>query len=432
MEHIVTIEKIVAGGKGLARLDNGKVVMTDFVLPGESVRVQIRKDFSGYAEGELLEVLSPSPQRMQPKCVHYGECGGCDLQHTDYRSQLIIKKNIVQEAMVRAKVLLPDEGVQDTVPSPEQWGYRCRLRLKVDQNGQPGFFRKKTNDFVAVSNCPVAAEAVNDALIELRNTACLRELVNCNEIELLLSPLDQTITLVLVLTDKKPPSAAIVQTIAACSSLDVIGYKAGKKFSQLVPAQPPALLAQKFILPDRRKSCSLSWTAACFSQVNAEQNEQLVQLVCRLAGDVRHQRVLDLYCGTGNFSLPLAMQGAAVTGIEYNRASISMAKQNADANGVVCSFFAADVHNALRELVQNQQQVDIIILDPPRRGIGNAAVLLHNLKSRQIIYISCDPATLARDLSTIGRHGYKIKKLIPVDMFSQTHHIESVALLEKN
>ena len=433
MEHIAEIEKIVAGGKGLARPDSGKVIMTDFVLPGETVRVQKVREYTGYIEGKLLEVLSPSPQRIKPECPHYGECGGCDLQHAHYRAQLEIKKTILTEAMVRAGISLPAEGVEDAVSSPAQWGYRCRLRLKIDQNGRLGFFKKKSNRFIAINNCPVTAATVNSALVELQTTGYLKGLAeNCNEVELLQSPIDRKITLVVLLTNKKPPPTAIIQAISACTHLDSIGYKTGNKFYQLVPAQNPATLSQKISLPNHKQTCTLSWTACCFSQVNAEQNEQLVQLVCRLAGEIQDTSILDLYCGMGNFAVPLALLGAAVTGIELNRESIKRAKRNAESAGVICSFFAADVHNSLRQLIKDRQQVNTIILDPPRRGIGKTAGLLPKLGPRQIIYISCDPATLARDLATVCKQGYIIRKLIPVDMFPQTHHIESVALLEKN
>ena len=433
MEHITDIEKIVAGGRGLARPAGGKVIMTDFVLPGETVRIREAREFSGYIEGKLLEILSPSPQRIRPACVHYGECGGCDLQHTHYHNQLELKKAIVSETMVRAGIPLAGQVLQAPVPSPCQWGYRCRVRLKIDRRGRIGFFKKKSNSFVAISTCPVTTQPINAALVELQTTGVLSALPeSCSEIELLQSPLDQKITLVILSPKQKMPAAAVIQAISGCTSLDVIGCKTKTGFYQLVPAPRPAPLSQSVPLLDHRQSCTLAWSAGCFSQVNAGQNAQLVQLVCRLAGKIEGRSVLDLYCGMGNFSLPLALLGAAVTGIELNPESISWARHNAEAAAVYCSFTAADVLNSLRQLVQNREQVDTIIIDPPRRGIGKAAALLHHLLPEQILYNSCDPATLARDLAIICKQGYSLRQLVPVDMFPQTHHIESVALLKKN
>lgn len=432
MEHIVEIKKVITGGKGLARLDTGKVIMSDFVLPGETVRLREVKQYPGYIEGELVEVVTPSATRIRPGCVYFEECGGCDLQHCDYPEQLKIKQAIVKEAMDRAGISLPQDGVQDIIPSPAMWGYRYRLRLKIDRNGQPGFFKKRSTHFVAISKCPVATEPVNAALAKLQTTGCLKELAgNCNEVELLQSPIDDKITLVLLLKTKQTIPAADLQTISARACIDNIGCTTGKKYYQLVP-QEPAPLAQKISLPDLQQGCTLYWSGGCFSQVNARQNEQLIRLACDLAGELKGKTVLDLYCGMGNFSIPLALQGAAVTGIEQNPESIRWARFNAESAGVMCSFFVSDVLNSLRELTKNRQQVDTIILDPPRRGIGKAANLLPKLQPQQIIYISCDPATLARDLASLCDRGYSLGRLIPVDMFPQTHHIESVALLEKN
>ncbi len=433
MEHIVEIEKVITGGKGLARLDTGKVIMADFVLPGETVRLGEVKQYPGYIEGELVEVVTPSATRIRPGCVYFEECGGCDLQHADYPEQLKIKKAIVKEAMDRAGISLPQDGVQDIIPSPAMWGYRYRLRLKIDRNGQPGFFKKKSNHFVAISKCPVATDPVNAALAKLQTTGCLKELAgNCNEVELLQSPINGKITLVLLLKIKQTIPAADLQSISARADIDCIGCTTGKKYYQLVPPQEPAPLAQKISLPDLQQGCTLYWSGGCFSQVNTRQNEQLIRLASDLAGELKGKTVLDLYCGMGNFSIPLALQGAAVTGIEQNPESIRWARFNAESAGVMCSFFVSDVLNSLRELTKNRQQVDIIILDPPRRGIGKAANLLPKLQPQQIIYISCDPATLARDLASLCDRGYSLGRLIPVDMFPQTHHIESVALLEKN
>jgi 23S rRNA (uracil1939-C5)-methyltransferase len=433
MEHIVKIEKVITGGKGLARLDSGKVIMTDFVLPGETVKLREVREYPGYIGAELVELVTPSATRINPGCVYYEECGGCDLQHGNYLEQLKIKKAIVKEAMERTGILLPKDGLQDIISSPAKWGYRYRLRLKIDRNGQPGFFKKKSNHFVAINKCPVAADPINAALAKLQTTGYLKELAgNCNEVELLQSPIDGKITLVLLLNTKQTTPAADLQAISAHAFLDRIGCTTGKKFHQLVPAGKPAPLSQKISLPDLQQSCTLYWSGGCFSQVNGAQNEQLIRLACDLAGDLKGKTVLDLYCGMGNFSIPLALHGAAVTGIELNRESIHWAKHNAKSAGVICSFFAADVHNSLRQLVKNRQQVDTIILDPPRRGIGKTATLLPKLQPQRIIYISCDPATLARDLATLCDRDYSLSQLIPVDMFPQTHHIESVALLEKN
>ncbi|MCI5137340.1 MAG: class I SAM-dependent RNA methyltransferase, partial [Candidatus Electrothrix sp. AR1] len=196
MKHTVTIEKIIPSGKGLARTAEGQVVMTPFTLPNESVLVREDTKKSGYLEGKIERILFPSPARIEPLCPFYGECGGCDVQHGNYQEQLNIKRGIVAESLHRAKV--PIEHVDSTLASPAQWGYRYRLRLKISPSGQLGFFKKKSYEFFTVSHCPVAAPGINSALAELTGTVTLQPLAGtCPELELMESPADGKITLVL-------------------------------------------------------------------------------------------------------------------------------------------------------------------------------------------------------------------------------------------
>lgn len=429
--HRVRIEKIIAGGQGLARTDAGQVILSGFVLPGELVGLREARRKSGHIEAELMQVLEPSAERVPPRCPFYGDCGGCDFQHGSYDEQLRIKKAIVVETMQRAHVSVLVSDVEETQHSPQQWSYRHRLRLKISLDGQLGFFRKKSNNFVAVRECLVAAEGIDAAVAELAASRCLRGLVD--EAELLQSPADGQITLILPLRENQQLSAETIQQIAACASIAQIGgTAAGKAFQQLYPPDKAAPLAQELTLLKLGKSCVLSWSGGCFSQVNPGQNAQLIALALELAGEVRGKSVLDLYCGMGNFSVPLALAGAEVTGIEGSPESIHWAKRNAEANGVTARFIAADVHDSLRRMVKKQQRADIILLDPPRAGIGAAAMLLPDLQAERIIYISCDPATLARDLALLCGKGFRLMRLLPLDMFPQTSHIESVAVLERN
>lgn len=428
--HCVRIEKIIAGGSGLARTAAGQVILSGFALPGELVELREVRRKSGHIEAELAQVLEPSAERVPPRCPLYGDCGGCDLQHGSYAEQLRIKQAIVTETMQRAHVPLPAGGVEEVLPSPQQWGYRHRLRLKISPDGQLGFFKKRSNEFVAVSCCLTATAGINAAVAELAASRCLRGLAD--EAELLQSPADGQITLVLPLREKQQLAVESLWQIAACASIAQVGAgNAGKACQPLYSRDKAAPLAQEIVLPKLGKSCVLSWAGGCFSQVNPGQNARLIALALELAGDVRGRSVLDLYCGMGNFSVPLTLAGAAVTGIEGSPESVRWAQRNAEDAGVAVRFSAADVSESLRRLVKKQQQTDIILLDPPRAGIGPAAALLPELHAERIVYISCDPATLARDLRSLCGSGYALRCLIPVDMFPQTHHIETVALLTR-
>ncbi len=427
--HRVRIEKIIAGGQGLARAEAGQVIMSGFVLPGELAELREVRRKSGLIEAELAQVLEPSAGRVPPRCPHYGQCGGCDLQHGSYAEQLRIKQAIAAETMRRAHVPLSAGDVEEVLPSPQQWAYRHRLRLKISPDGQLGFFKKRSNDFVAISNCPAAADEINTAVAELTASGCLRNLTE--EAELHCSPADRRVTLMLLVKGKQRLHQAAVQQLAACASIAQLGCINEKGFHHLHSRSGAAEpLAQQLAPPAGR--CTLSWSGGCFSQVNPRQNERLITLALELAGDLRGKNVLDLYCGMGNFSVPLALAGAAVTGIESSTESVLWAKRNAEAAGVTARFSAADVQASLRRMVRKQQRTDILLLDPPRAGIGPAAALLPELQAERIVYISCDPATLARDLRTLCGSGYAAVRLIPADMFPQTHHIETAALLKRS
>ncbi|MDH4319777.1 MAG: methyltransferase domain-containing protein, partial [Desulfobulbaceae bacterium] len=207
----------------------------------------------------------------------------------------------------------------------------------------------------------------------------------------------------------------------------------GRRVEPLSPHCGDYSLFRTFRLPDGEERFIFGWGVNCFSQVNDAQNERLIRLVAELVGDPWGMRVLDLYCGAGNFSLPLAVQGARGIGIEQNSEAIAWARRNSSDNGIRgWEFIVADVEKALVDLSERGEVFDTVLLDPPRRGMGKASELLPRLARRNIIYISCDPATMARDLKILQSMGTRLISLTPVDMFPQTHHIESVALLEKN
>ncbi|MCW5211614.1 class I SAM-dependent RNA methyltransferase [Desulfobulbus sp. TB] len=433
MKHTVTVEKIIASGKGLTRTAEGQVVMIPFTLSGEKLLINQEKKKSGYIEGSIDRILSPSPARITAPCPLYGVCGGCDLQHGSYPEQLSIKKEIIRESLLRAKIPLTSQQLDNPLASPVQWGYRYRLRLKINPSGQLGYFKKKSNTFLLITECLVASQGLCSAVVELNKSGILQPLAKiCSEIELLESPADGKITLVFRGNKRKTLPPALLQkltTLSIMQEVQQIGWFTRKGFHTLFPSAKP--LTQQISLKRNRQNCSLSWSGGCFSQVNPAQNEQLIRLVCDFSGDLSGKTVLDLYCGMGNFSVPLGCCGGTLTGIEGNQESILWAEKNARKAGISARFFVADVRTALQQLVDQGETTDIILLDPPRSGVGKNIALLPHLKPKKIIYVSCDPATLARDLHLLCSQGYRITRVVPVDMFPQTSHIESVVLLER-
>jgi 23S rRNA (uracil1939-C5)-methyltransferase len=432
----VRIDKIITGGQGLARREDGMVLLTRFVLPGETVEVRETRRHRGYVEADLVRVLDPAPERAVPACPYFGACGGCDFQHISGPAQLRCKEEMIREALLRARIPTDPEPLRPVLPSPGFYHYRYRIRLQVGPGGQLGFFRFRSNRIVTIEQCPVATELLNNALRRLRTSPLPESLAPLiREIDLLHSPADNRIHALLL------PEAGmrIDRDLLAGYSHSLVGVQAvwlktGSGVERLSGDGGPEQLRQDFPPEVCGRPFSLRWPPGSFSQVNAEQNTRLLGMVLRLAGVTHNIRVLDLFCGMGNFAVPLALAGARVLGVELDRESVVWARSNAEAAGCAdAGFLAADVPAALGMPAIRDGGPQLIVLDPPRQGLGNeASTRLAELGADRIIYISCDPATLLRDLVKLCGRGYRLRQLTPVDMFPQTHHIETVAFLEKN
>jgi len=311
------------------------------------------------------------------------------------------------------------------------FGYRHRIRLHLDRNEQLGFHQVLSNEVVPIRRCLLATEPINRILATLadQDTAVLFQ-GEIREIELIHAPADDRVTMVLHgKRDARPKTIARL-----CSALEPLAdavVPAGRKTGPNDVLAGPVALAQDFTLQDH--AYQLRWAPSCFFQVNASQNPRLIALALEATRRLTPPfSLLDLFCGMGNFSIPLALSGAQVLGIEHNRQSIYWAKANSRTNTIKnARFVAGDVAAELQKLIKNQQRMDCVLLDPPRQGLGKAAPLISQLQPQLIVSISCDPATQARDLKQFIDDGYRLCHITPVDMFPQTHHIESLALLER-
>ncbi len=430
MEHNLTIHKLIHGGKGLGTLADGIKVMVAGVLPGETVTVRETKVHRGHKEAELLRIELPSPDRVEPPCPYYGRCGGCNLQHASYGTQLASKRQILLESLHRGRIDLHDDQCRPTLPSPQPLGHRHRIRLHVDSDGRVGFHQATSNTVVPIRRCLLATEAINGALVGLVDAELNEPLQGIIAgIELLHSPADDRIVLLLHPAAEAKPAQLkpLPALLAPLADVVLVAAQRGRKQQP----QPEAILSQQFSFFDH--NYQLNWESGCFFQVNVQQNRQLIATALHDLEMPAPCIALDLFCGMGNFAIPLALRGASVTGIEHNQRSIHWAGRNAVEAGLTsCRFHIGDVEAQLRQMVKRRARFDIILLDPPRQGLGKAAALLPELAPRQIVAISCDPATQARDLGQIIAGGYHLRHITPVDMFPQTHHIESVALLERN
>ncbi len=443
-KEIVTIDKLVIGGGGLARLASGMVAMVGGVLVGERVALQPRRQRGGYCEADLLELIDPSPWRVTPPCPHFGVCGGCDLQHAEPAQQAGIKGAILREHLLRGP-LFDQPGLaavwHEPLPSPRLFNYRQRIRLQVGGDFIPefGFRRHRSHLLEPVESCLLAREEINLVLAEVSDSQPMRQLLGqCRELELLASPADGDVVLLLHFNRKPRPgdlkaaTAAVAELPVRALTFEVEGYGVFGPIG--VDGKDEALL--RFSLPGlagNGADLTLTVEPGGFCQVNPEQNLQLLEQMLAWLGDDKPQRVLDCHCGMGNFSLPLASLAGEVVGCDLQGAAIRSAKRNAGLNGVKnCRFVKQQAAAMVAELVAAGENFDCILLDPPRQGCADLVELLPRLDPERIIYISCDPATLHRDLVGLAKHGYLVRHLRMVDMFPQTAHMETIVLLEKS
>ena len=442
--HTITIDKVVAGGLGLTRLAGGMVVMVPFVLPGETVVVQVDKEHKGYAQASLLEVLEPSPERVEPVCSHFQACGGCHLQHGAYQGQLAIKEAILRDLFWRQQTVgesIVDSAWEPILPSPQQFHYRQRIRLQVDSRGRLGFFARRSHEVVEVGSCPLAREELNQVLTELRGLAPFRGLARqAVAVELLFSPLEGEVVLIVHLS-RRPRAADQQATHAVADGIALVQsvWLAGEGFATKGPygaigCEGSTYGDVAFLLPDAPggRELVLRFEAGGFCQVNLEQNERLIRQLLAWAEVGSNDAVLDLFCGMGNFSLPLALTARKVVGTDLQRSSIRGAQANAQANGLnSCHFLRAYATTAVHDLRRTKERFDLILLDPPRSGCREIIALLPELGAGKLIYISCDPATLVRDLRQLQGVGFSVCKIRGVDMFPQTCHLETIVMLER-
>jgi 23S rRNA (uracil1939-C5)-methyltransferase len=417
----VTIDTLSYGGRGVGRRQDGKVAFISFVIPGETVLARVEKEHASYCTAEPLEILEKSPERTDPECPLFTFCGGCDWQHIPYPSQLRWKSSILEGEIARSA---PRKNViaDAPVPSESAYGYRGHTVLQC-RGSSMGFFQKKTNLVIPVERCPVLNARLQALLPGLARIVKESPRLGLHSLEL-----------------HAPHGEVLLE--ARCGSAD---RKTLERFMERMHKElglaGVSVLATGIRLAVGKEACSypltvngdtvlISSSFGEFIQANMPVNQSLVDHVAVLAQGSRG--ILDLYCGSGNFSIPLARSAQRVLAVEWSTALVAQGRASASLNGADnIEFMAMDVRKALEELRNKREVVDAVVLDPPREGAKESAPLIPGLQARRIIYISCNPTTLARDLKPLVQSGYDLKGLRLFDMFPQTFHIESVALLER-
>jgi len=435
-EAELEIERMCYGGAGFGRLE-GKACFVQFAAPGDRVRIRVLKEKRSFLEGELLELPVASTLRVAADCPLFGRCGGCNWQHLPYAEQLKQKGDIFGESLrrlgrVEGDCLLP------VAPSAKEYGYRSRIQLKLSRKGGGtalGFFRGSSHEVVdAPLGCAIADPLLNTITAEFRvQLALLPELSCVSQIDLAIGDDGESVAVLhLDGNDPAPLHRALQRDRERLPSVSGLYLRSGAKsrIEKVFGVESLSYRIPAGLFPGSRPM-TLRFGRGGFSQVNYPQNLALIRSVLELAQLTGKERVLDLYCGNGNISIPVAPFASQLLGIEGYAPSIDDAHANAKANGVLnASFQVSDAALAVARLAAAGERFDLVILDPPRSGAESVAEIAR-LTPKAIIYVSCDPPTLSRDLALLGEKGYRVVASQPVDMFPQTYHLESVTLLKR-
>ena len=415
MEYELTLTTLTYGGDAMGRLDDsltgtgGRAVFVPFGLPGERVRVRLTAEKKNFARGEIIEILEVSKDRIQPKCIHFGECGGCHYQNLSYENQLTAKTEILIDQFQRiGKIENPP--VQEMVACPDPWNYRNHIQFSLYHDGRLGFQRPNSNRVFPISECHLPEPSINSFWPQLKfdpGTDIVRISLRAGN--------DDDLMLVLESDSPETPELEI---------------EAGISVTHLYEDNTVVIAGNDHIIL-RVLNRDFKISAASFFQVNTAMAEKIVNHLLTSLPVSISTTLLDVYCGVGLFSAFFASKCGRVIGIESSESACEDYVVNLD------EFDNVELYEGLAEevlpgLVGQLGKLSYTILDPPRAGIDKHVVdEILKIAPQMIAYVSCDPSTLARDAARLINGGYRLKEVTPFDLFPQTYHIESISLFEK-
>lgn len=420
--QLVTIEKPIYGGAFLARVE-GKAVFVPLALPGEHVRVDVVEDKRSYSTAEIESIETAAAERVHPSCKHFGTCGGCNYQHAGYAAQLGFKQEILRETLVRGGVPVPN--AIETLPS-EPWGYRNRIRLAFDAAGKMGYRARRSHGVVAIEECPIAAPILLKAAFAFRDL--LRTavpLLRPTELSLFCAA-DESALLASISLDR--PSKVLLEDVARAWQTAIPALVGAELAVAGQKNQPARTIARWGATSLTYMACGFGYRVdhGSFFQVNRWMVDTLVE---RVIADHRGQLAWDLFAGVGLFARRLADKFERVIAVES--ASPSMASLSENLRGSAGEAIKADTLGFLRK--QNGSRPDLIVVDPPRAGLGpDITAELTRVGAPTVVYVSCDPATLTRDLRGFTAAGYVIDRIAVADLFPQTFHLETIVELRRS
>jgi len=439
-EHTVTIEGYGEGGMGVARID-GRVVFVHGALRGEKCRVLILKTLKSVAFAKVIEVLEPSSERITPDCPYFPRCGGCTYRHIRYEEELRLKKQRVQDNLSR--IGGSDVTVEEILGARDTLRYRNKAQYPVSKDGAVGFYRARTHEVIECEHCLLVkpeADAAAEALREYMQSCRVagydektgRGLVR--HLYIRSNAAGESLVCVLVNGDKLPKEDRLVALLRdACPKCTGIVLGTNTKKGNVILGDRYRTLWGSDRLEDTLCGKTFRLSVPSFYQVNRVQAERLYAKAIEFAGLTGQETVLDLYCGAGTITLALSDHAKKVLGAEIVPEAIDDARENAARNGVKnAEFFCGDASDVAKKLARENLRPDVITVDPPRKGLAADVVeSIAEMQPGRVVYVSCDSATMARDVKRLADLGYTAQRACAVDMFPRADHIETVCLLSK-
>ena len=437
-EHTVTIEGYGEGGMGVARID-GRVVFVHGALRGEKCRVLILKTLKSVAFAKVLEVIEPSSERITPDCPYFPRCGGCTYRHIRYEEELRLKKQRVQDNLSR--IGGSDVTVEEILGARDTLRYRNKAQYPVSKDGAVGFYRARTHEVIECEHCLLVkpeADAAAEALREYMQSCRVagydektgRGLVR--HLYVRSNAAGESLVCVLVNGDKLPKEDRLVTLLRdACPKCTGIVLGTNTKKGNVILGDRYRTLWGSDRLEDTLCGKTFRLSVPSFYQVNRIQAERLYAKAIEFAGLTGQETVLDLYCGAGTITLALSDHAKKVLGAEIVPEAIDDARENAARNGVKnAEFFCGDASDVAKKLARENLRPDVITVDPPRKGLAADVVeSIAEMQPQRVVYVSCDSATMARDVKRLADLGYTAQRACAVDMFPRADHVETVCLL---
>lgn len=441
----VTFTDLTQDGSGVAKVD-GYTLFIPGGLPGEKAKIQVIKTKKGYGYGRLLELTETSGRRAEPPCPYYDQCGGCAIQDISAEGQLAYKREIVKDALERIGGL-SDIAVEPTLGMDEPWSYRNKIQVPVaQQNGKFafGFYKKRSHDIVTMDHCMITDPLIDEIVQTARQVAEENGLIPYDEVKnrgvlrhvmaRVGKKTGEVMVVFVTRTDELPFRKLLIKALTErYPQIKSIAQNINSSRTNAIFGDTTKTLWGRDVIYDQIGDVTFAISARSFFQVNPSQTEVLYGKALEYAELTGKETVIDAYCGIGTISLFLAKQAKHVYGVEIVPEAIEDAKKNAELNKITNATFevgkSEDVIPAWRE---QGIEPDVIVVDPPRKGCDASLIdTMIAMQPERIVYVSCNPATLARDLKLLTTGEYKVKKVQPVDMFPQTMHIETVVGLQR-